>query len=78
MLQRNIAPIARRLTLTRRAPLSRVVVAGAVIALAPALLAGQSPAQLSNQKVRNMENITFKNGSITMAGNLHLPEGFKS
>ena len=78
MLQRNIAPIARRLTLTRRALLSRAVVAGAVIALAPALLAGQSPAQLSNQKVRNMENITFKNGSITMAGNLHLPEGFKS
>ncbi len=36
----------------------------------------QQPTQITQTGDRNMKSITFKNGDITMAGNVYLPDGF--
>ena len=69
---------------SRRDFVTHAAFIGAGVALGPALgAAGSSEgAELDNQsgkglaQGRNMKSIQFKNGAITMVGNLHLPEGF--
>ena len=77
------APKTRR-AFSRRDFVTHTAFIGAGVALGPALWAARSSegAELNNQsdkglaQGRNMKSIQFKNGAITMAGNLHLPEGF--
>jgi uncharacterized protein len=77
------APKPRR-TVSRRDFVTRTAFIGAGVALGPALWSARSSegAELTNQSAkglaqgRNLKSVQFKNGAITMAGNLHLPEGF--
>jgi Dienelactone hydrolase family len=77
------APKPRR-PVSRRDFVTRTAFIGAGVALGPALWSARSSegAELTNQSAkglaqgRNLKSIQFKNGAITMAGNLHLPEGF--
>ena len=77
------APKPRR-TVSRRDFVTRTAFIGAGVALGPALWSARSSegAELTNQSAkgpaqgRNMKSIQFENEAITMAGNLHLPEGF--
>ena len=68
---------------SRRDFVTHTALVGVGVALGPVLWAAGSPrAELNNQNDkgnapgRHMKSIEFKNGAITMAGNLHLPEGF--
>ena len=76
-------PKTRR-AFSRRDFVTHTALVGAGVALGPVLWAAGSAqrAELDNQsdkglaQGRNMKSIQFRNGAITMAGNLHLPEGF--
>jgi hypothetical protein len=73
-----------RRAFSRRDFVAHTAFIGAGIAVGPVLWAAGSAqrAELNDQsdkglaRGRNMKSIQFKNGAITMAGNLHLPEGF--
>src|SRR5689334_14714939 len=76
-------PKTRRV-FSRRDFVAHTGLIGAGVALGPALWAvGSDQHSAPNThgdkeptRGHNMKSIQFKNGAITMAGNLHVPEGF--
>lgn len=82
MNKRNQIQHVRR-GVNRREFVTRTALIGAGLAVGPVLRAAEfrtsnHQAESGLGKGRNMKSIQFKNGPITMAGNLHLPEGFNA